>query len=172
MNKPVLFCYDGSDGSKTALTAAAELIKPADAVVLVVWTPAALQLARAGSFIVAVPNEGEIDDHEAATAQLLAEEGAAGARRRGYNATARIAQADESVVKTIDEIAQEIDAGLVVCGQRGRGADRQRSPRQRLARTRGAHQAAGAHRPTASGVAETSCGTPSAASRWWQLPIA
>jgi len=36
VNNPVLFCYDGSDGSKTALAAAAELIKPADAVVLVV----------------------------------------------------------------------------------------------------------------------------------------
>jgi nucleotide-binding universal stress UspA family protein len=51
-----------------------------------------------------------------------AEEGAAGARQRGYNASARIAQANESVATTIDEIAQEIDAGLVVCGQRGRGA--------------------------------------------------
>ena len=65
MNKPVLFCYDGSDGSKTALAAAVELIKPADAVVLVVWMPAAMQLARAGSFVVAVPNEGEIDEEEA-----------------------------------------------------------------------------------------------------------
>ena len=122
MNKPVLFCYDGSDGSKTALTAAAELIKPADAVVLVVWMPAALQLARAGSFVVAVPNEGEIDEQEEAIAKKLAEEGAAGARRRGYNASARTAEATESVTKTIDEIAQEIDARLVVCGQRGRGA--------------------------------------------------
>ena len=52
----------------------------------------------------------------------IAEEGAEGARRRGYNAAARIAQASESVAKTIDEIALEIDAGLVVCGQRGRGA--------------------------------------------------
>jgi nucleotide-binding universal stress UspA family protein len=84
-------------------------------------TPAAVQLARAGSFVVAVPNEGEIDDQEAATARQIAEEGAAGARRRGYNASARIAQANESVAKTIDEIAQEIDARLVVCGQRGRG---------------------------------------------------
>ena len=42
----------------------------------------------------------------------------------GYNASARIAQAAESVAKTIDEVAQEIDAGLVVCGQRGRGAIR------------------------------------------------
>jgi nucleotide-binding universal stress UspA family protein len=121
VNKPVLFCYDGSSGSKTALTAAVELIKPADAVVLVVWMPAAVQLARAGSFVVAVPNEGEIDDQEAMIARQIAEEGAAGARGRGYNASGRIAQANESVARTIDDIAEEIDAGLVVCGQRGRG---------------------------------------------------
>jgi len=124
VTKPVLFCYDGSDGSKTALAAAVELIKPADAVVLVVWTPAAVQLAQAGSFLVAVPNEGEIDEEEAGIARQLAEEGAAGARRRGYNAFARIARANESVARTIDDVAQEIDAGLVVCGQRGRGAIR------------------------------------------------
>ena len=124
MNKPVLFCDDGSEGSRTALAAAVELIKPADAVVLVVWTPAAVQLALAGSFVVAVPNEGEIDDEEAAAALRIAEEGAAGARERGYNASARIARADESVAKTIDEVAEEIDAGLIVCGQRGRGAIR------------------------------------------------
>jgi nucleotide-binding universal stress UspA family protein len=122
VTKPVLFCYDGSDGSKTALAAAAELVKPADAVVLVVWMPAVLQLARSGSFLVAVPNEGEMDDEEAATARRIAEEGAARGRARGYNASAHIAQANESVARTIDEIAQEIDAGLVVCGQRGRGA--------------------------------------------------
>jgi nucleotide-binding universal stress UspA family protein len=118
----VLFCYDGSDGSKTALAAAVELIKPGDAVVLVVWMSASVQLARSGSFVVAVPNEGEIDEQEAIIARQIAEEGAAGARGRGYNASARIAQANESVARTIDEIAQEIDAGLVVCGQRGRGA--------------------------------------------------
>ena len=122
VNKPVLFCHDGSDGSRTALAAAVEVIKPADAVVLVVWTPAVVQLSRAGSFVVAVPNEGEIDEQEATIARQIAEEGAVGARRRGYNASARIAQANESVAKTIDEVAQEIDAGLVVCGQRGRGA--------------------------------------------------
>jgi nucleotide-binding universal stress UspA family protein len=121
VHKPVLFCYDGSDGSKTALAAAVELIKPADAVVLVVWTPAAVQLARNGAFVVAIPNEGEIDEAEAARALQIAEEGAEGARGRGYNASARIAEAIESVAKTIDDVAQEIDAGLVVCGQRGRG---------------------------------------------------
>ena len=122
MHKPVLFCYDGSDGSKSALTAAAELIKPADAVVLVVWMSAAIQLARAGSFLVAVPNEGEIDEEEEALAAQLAEEGAAAAALRGYNASGRTAQANESVARTIADVADEIDAGLVVCGQRGRGA--------------------------------------------------
>jgi nucleotide-binding universal stress UspA family protein len=122
VNKPVLFCYDGSDGSKIALRAAADVIKPGDAVVLSVWTPAVIQLARAGSFVVAVPNEGELDEQEAAAAQQIADEGAAGARERGYTAISRTARADESVVRTIDEIAEEVDAGLVVCGQRGRGA--------------------------------------------------
>jgi nucleotide-binding universal stress UspA family protein len=68
-----------------------------------------------------VPNEGEIDEQEAAAALQIAEEGAAGARTRGYNASARIARANESVARTINEVAEEIDAGLVVCGQRGRG---------------------------------------------------
>jgi nucleotide-binding universal stress UspA family protein len=122
MSKPVLFCFDGSDGSRTALTAAAEWIKPTDAVVLTVWTPAAIQLARAGSFVVALPNEGEVDEQEAASAKQIAEDGAEAARRRGYNAVARVAEAGESVVRTIEEIADEIDAGLILCGQRGRGA--------------------------------------------------
>jgi hypothetical protein len=78
MDKPVLFCYDGSDGSKTALAAAVEWIKPADAVVLTVWTPAALLLARAGSFVVAIPNEGEVDQQEAASAQQIRRGGRGG----------------------------------------------------------------------------------------------
>jgi nucleotide-binding universal stress UspA family protein len=121
MNKPVLFCFDGSDGSKAALLAAAEFIKPADAVVLTVWTPAAVQLARAGSFLVAIPNEGEVDEQEAAFARQIAEDGAERARKRGYNASARVVESNESVARTIDEVAKEIDAGLIVCGQRGRG---------------------------------------------------
>jgi nucleotide-binding universal stress UspA family protein len=85
---------------------------------------AVLQLSRAGSFLVAIPNESEIDDQEARLAQQIAEEGAAVARSRGYNASARVARAEESVAKSIEEAAQEIDAGLIVCGQRGRGAIR------------------------------------------------
>jgi nucleotide-binding universal stress UspA family protein len=122
MDRPVLFCYDGSEGSTAALTVAAELVMhPADAVVLVVWTPVALQLARGGSLLASVPNEDEIDEEESAAAQRLADEGAEAAARSGYNASARIARANESVANAIREIAREIDARLIVCGQRGRG---------------------------------------------------
>ena len=123
MGRPVLFCYDGSEGSKAALSVAVELVMhPADAVVLVVWTPVALQLARGGSLLVGVPNEGEMDEEEMTAAQRLAVEGAEGAKNRGYNASPRIAEATESVAKTISDVAREIDACLIVCGQRGRGA--------------------------------------------------
>jgi nucleotide-binding universal stress UspA family protein len=123
MDRPVLFCYDGSEGSKAALSVAAELVMhPADAVVLVVWTPIAVQLARGGSLLGAVPNEGELDEEEITAAQRIADEGAAGAQGRGYNASARVVQANESVAKTIIEAAREIDARVIVCGQRGRGA--------------------------------------------------
>jgi nucleotide-binding universal stress UspA family protein len=82
----------------------------------------AIQLARGGSLLAAVPNERQLDQEEITAAQLIADEGAAGARGRGYNASARVAEATESVAKTIREVAREIDARLIVCGQRGRGA--------------------------------------------------
>jgi hypothetical protein len=56
------------------MAAAVELIQAADAVVLVVLMPAAVQLARAGSFVVAVPNEGEFDEQKAAAARQIVEE--------------------------------------------------------------------------------------------------
>jgi nucleotide-binding universal stress UspA family protein len=123
MDRPVLFCYDGSEGSKAALSVAVELVMhPADAVVLAVWTPVAVQLARGGSLLAVVSNEGQLDEEEIAAAQRIADEGAVAARGRGYNASARVEQANESVARTIDEVAREIDARLIVCGQRGRGA--------------------------------------------------
>jgi nucleotide-binding universal stress UspA family protein len=123
MSRPVLFCHDGSEGSRDALSGAVELIMhPADAVVLVVWTPVAVQLARGGSLLAAVPNEGQMDEEEIAAAHRIADTAAEGLSGRGYNASARVVEADGSVARTIAKIAREIDASLIVCGQRGRGA--------------------------------------------------
>jgi nucleotide-binding universal stress UspA family protein len=122
MDRPVLFCYDGSEGAKAALAVAAELIvRPPDAVVLTVWLPVAVRLARGGSLMALMPNEGEADEQEVAAAQRIAEEGAEDVRRRGFQVSARIAETTESIARTIAGVAEEIDAGLIVCGQRGLG---------------------------------------------------
>src|SRR3984957_4660432 len=48
---PVLFCFDGSDGSREAMRAAADLIdRPVEAVVLTVWETVATRLTLAGAF--------------------------------------------------------------------------------------------------------------------------
>jgi nucleotide-binding universal stress UspA family protein len=126
MAEPVLFCFDGSDGSRNSMRAAADLVSlPADAVVLTVWTPAAVQLARWGAFALSAPsNEAELDAEEAAAAALVADDGVAHAREHGFNASTRVEAALEGVVHSILTVADDVDARLIVCGQRGRGAVR------------------------------------------------
>jgi nucleotide-binding universal stress UspA family protein len=120
---PVLFCYDGSEGSKSALTAAADLLdRPVDAVVLTVWERVAVRLALAGAFAAeAVSTEIEADEAEESYARAAAEQGALSAKQKGYNASPRVIEATEGVGRAIIEVADEVSARLIVCGQRGRG---------------------------------------------------
>jgi len=76
MSGPVLFCYDGSEGSRAAMAAAAELVAhPAPAVVLTIWQSAAALLARAGGFGgTYLTNEGQIDEEQAQLAREAAED--------------------------------------------------------------------------------------------------
>jgi nucleotide-binding universal stress UspA family protein len=124
MNGPVLFCYDGSEGSSAAMTAAVELVAhPAPAVVLVVWQPAAVLLAQAGGFGGGyLSDEERVDNEQAQLAKEAAEEGVERARAHGYEASARVEEATEGAGRKIIEIADELDARLIVCGRRGRGA--------------------------------------------------
>jgi nucleotide-binding universal stress UspA family protein len=105
---------------------AAELITvPSKAVVLTVWMPAAVQLARWQAFALPAPsNEADVDADEAAAAAAVAAQGAAAAQEHGYDAAPRIEAAIEGVVHSILGVADDIDAALIVCGQRGRGAVR------------------------------------------------
>jgi nucleotide-binding universal stress UspA family protein len=124
MPGPVLFCYDGSDGSRAAMVAAAELVAhPAPAVVLTIWQSAAVLLAMAGGFGGSyLSNEQQVDDEQEQLARDAAEEGAQRGRALGYDASARIEQATQGAGNMIVEIADELDARLIVCGRRGRGA--------------------------------------------------
>jgi nucleotide-binding universal stress UspA family protein len=121
MPGPMLFCYDGSEGSRAAMAAAAELVAhPAPAVVLTIWQPTALLLARAGGFGY-LSDEERVDDEQAQLARKAAEEGVARARDHGYDASSRVEEATESPGRKIIEIADELDARLIVCGRRGLG---------------------------------------------------
>jgi len=120
--RPTLFCYDGSDGSRAALAAASRRLRPGPAVVLTVWETVALRVARrafAGGMSVA--NEDELDAGEEQAARRAAAEGAGAARAHGWDAEPRLARAQTTEWQAIVDVADEIDAGLIVCGTRGLG---------------------------------------------------
>ena len=120
---PVLFCFDGSDGSRGALKAAGDLIeRPVDAVVITVWETIATRLALSGAFAVGSATGGaDLDAEEESFARSVAEDGALRAAEHGYNATALTKESFDGIAKTILEVADSISARLIVCGQHGRG---------------------------------------------------
>jgi nucleotide-binding universal stress UspA family protein len=122
-NGPVLFCFDGSDGSRESMRAAADLIdRPVDAVVLTVWETVATRLALAGAFAAGIMTGGaDLDAEEESSAKSLAEEGALRAREHGYRASPITRESFEGIPKAILETADDLSARLIVCGQRGRG---------------------------------------------------
>jgi nucleotide-binding universal stress UspA family protein len=121
--RPTLVCYDGSDHSRRSLEAIGGLLAPSDVVVLTVWQPLVTKLAEGGSFgVFALDEESEVDDAEERAARAAAEEAAELARASGHTATARVEQAVGAAWAKIIEVADELDARLIVCGTRGRGA--------------------------------------------------
>jgi nucleotide-binding universal stress UspA family protein len=122
MSKPTLFCYDGSEDSRRALNAITDLLASNEAVVLTVWQPLAARLAETGGFgVFVLDDEDVVDTQEQVAARETAEEGAKRASEHGFSATARVEEATEGVWRAIVDVAEEIDAGLIVCGTRGRG---------------------------------------------------
>jgi nucleotide-binding universal stress UspA family protein len=123
--KPTLVCYDGSDQSRRGLEAIRGLLAPADVVILTVWQPLVTKLAETGSFgVFALDDETEVDDSEERAARDAAEQAAERARGAGHTATVRVEEAQQATWMKIIEVADEIDAGLIVCGTRGRGSVR------------------------------------------------
>jgi nucleotide-binding universal stress UspA family protein len=122
-NGAVLFCYDGSEGSRSAMRAAADLIeRPVEVVVLTVWETIATRLALAGAFAAGLPTGGaDLNEEEKSSADAVAEEGARRANEHGYVASAMTTESFEGIANAILEVADNISARLIVCGQRGRG---------------------------------------------------
>ena len=121
---PVLFCFDGSEGSRAAMRVAADLVnRPVEAVVLTVWETVATRLALAGAFAAGNTTGGaDLDAEEESFAKSVADEGALRASEHGYEASAMTRESFEGIANAILETADHLSARLIVCGQRGRGA--------------------------------------------------
>ena len=113
--RPVLFAYDGSDQAKASISEAArQLGTGRQAIVLCAWEPL-------GSFTSGgaptVPSQFE-EDFESKACDV-AREGAALARRLGFEATA-VTERGEPIWRAIVDAADAHDADLLVLGSHGR----------------------------------------------------
>jgi nucleotide-binding universal stress UspA family protein len=119
---PILICYDGSADSQQAIADIVPRLKIDKAVVLTVWQPLAVRLAASSGFgAFLATDEDTVDGEEEKAAREAAEQGAQRAREHGIDATARVEATNTAIWNRIVEVADELDAPLIVCGTRGRG---------------------------------------------------
>ncbi|RJL35317.1 universal stress protein [Bailinhaonella thermotolerans] len=114
----ILIAYDGSPDAKSAIEFAARHLAAGPAVVVTVWEPLLVQLTRhtlAG--FTPIPDQGQ-EWRELAERQ--AAEGAGLARAAGLREVTHRAVADhDSIWRTLVDVADELDASLIVTGSRG-----------------------------------------------------
>lgn len=118
----ILIAYDGSDDSRAAIELLGKVAKAQPVVVLTVWERLAMTAARASAgMMVTIDPSPEEDQAVGEAMTKLAERGADLARKAGFEATARCESDSVAVWATIVEVADELDADLIVTGTRGLG---------------------------------------------------
>jgi len=113
-----LLCWDGSDSSRRAIEQAAEVLGPGyRATLFFAYVPT--ESARgilAGLSGPDAPIMGVTD------AEILVEQGIAAAREAGFDVSGHPVVAERKTAEIIVATAQEVDAAVIVMGQRGRSA--------------------------------------------------
>jgi len=115
-DKPILICYDGSSGAARAIETAAALIGPRRAVVLDVAS--SMTVAESVAAPYSAMAGAAVEETYAAEAARIADEGTEIARSSGFDAVARRTRAVPTW-EGIVEIADELDAPVIVVGSRG-----------------------------------------------------
>jgi nucleotide-binding universal stress UspA family protein len=115
-SEPILICYDGSQGAEHSFHAAAALLAGRKAIVADIGPV----LTGAESYAAVTPgiNIALLEQENLTAAMELAERGAELARRAGFDAEAR-AELSEPTWEGIVDLANEIDAAVIVIGSRG-----------------------------------------------------
>ncbi len=118
----ILIAYDGSDDAKAAIAFAGRLFPGQSAVVLTVWERLARTTARASAgLVMALDNSAAEDETVGKAMTELAKGGAELATQAGLDATPRCEPDAVAVWATIVDVADELDATLIVTGSRGMG---------------------------------------------------
>ena len=118
----ILIAYDGSDDAQAAVMYAARHLKPEPTVVMTVWEPLLAQVNWAAlatvTSVAAWQEGGHYEEHK--EAERLAEHGAGLARDNGTaEVTARAERGAGPVWAAIVDVADELNASLIVTGSRG-----------------------------------------------------
>jgi nucleotide-binding universal stress UspA family protein len=119
-HRPVLLCYDGSDGSKAALEAVAQLFPGREVIVACYWEPFAESSKRMGIDILELIQDAErINAREEELSRTAAEEGAEVLREAGLVPEPLAVKIHGSMDDAILAHAEELDASAIVLGSRG-----------------------------------------------------
>jgi nucleotide-binding universal stress UspA family protein len=114
--EPILICYDDSPDAARAIEAAAALLGPRRAVVVDVlpWMTPAESLAATSSLV----RGNDFEALNRAEARRIASRGAEIARSAGFHAERR-GELASSTWEGIVDVADELDAAMIVIGSRG-----------------------------------------------------
>ena len=115
-SQPVLICFDGSAEAERAIDAAAALLGPRHAVVLDVAPT--MTFAEAAALTSSVVPGNAFEELNTADALRHARVGAVYARRAGFEAEPR-AEIFSNTWQGIVDVADELDAAVIVVGSRG-----------------------------------------------------
>jgi nucleotide-binding universal stress UspA family protein len=128
VTRPVLLCFDGSEGSRHAIAVASALGIGGRAVVCHSWAGFSHAVFRGNLGLVPAPlGEAidEIDELDRRAAEELAREGASLAAAAGFDAVPAAVKQETKAWRALLAAAVERHAGLIVIGAHGRsGAER------------------------------------------------
>lgn len=119
---PVLYCYDGSAGSKHALSVASKLLAGEPAVVTSIWKSAIGALVAVPYAPLSSAAIEETDAEIRKRTQGLCDEGRDIVAHSHPTVEERLEESPYNPWKAILDIADQIDASVIVVGSRGLGA--------------------------------------------------